>query len=221
MKPMRMLLVPALFVLIAIGVGVWLYPKLPAMAPTHWGAGGEANGWTPRFWAVAIWPLCIAAIAVLAPLLPAISPRRFEIRPFGDTWWTLVLAIEAFLLVVGTCAMLAAAGYPVSIPLVATLAVGAVLVVIGNYMGKLRKNFFVGIRTPWTLASDAVWERTHRFAGWLFVAAGVAWIIAGLLDAPPGWLIAIVLAAALVPCVYSFIVYRRLEGHPPSGGGAA
>lgn len=212
MKWMRMLGVPVLFVLIAIGVGTWVYPDLPVMAATHWGAHGEVNGWIPRFWAVAVWPLCIGVIAGLAPLLPAISPRRFEIRPFGDTYWVLMLAFEAFVLIVGVCAMLAAADYPVSIPMVVTLAVGAVFVLFGNYMGKLRKNFFIGIRTPWTLASDAVWERTHRMAGWLFVAAGLAWIIAGLLGASPGWLIAIVLAAVLVPYTYSFFVYRNLEG---------
>src|SRR6185312_6783385 len=94
-------------------------------------------------------------------LLPVISPRKFEIAPFARTYGIIVMATLAFLLVVGTTALLAGAGYHVSVELVAPIAVGALLMVIGNFMGKFRKNFFVGIRTPWTLTSEMVWERTH------------------------------------------------------------
>jgi uncharacterized membrane protein len=100
----------------------------------------------------------------------------------------------------------------VPISLIAALSVGVLLMVIGNYMGKLRKNFFIGIRTPWTLASDAVWERTHRFAGPLFVAAGAAWIGLSFVHARPGWMLVPVIAAAVLPGIYSFVLYRRLEG---------
>jgi uncharacterized membrane protein len=90
--------------------------------------------------------------------------------------------------------------------------------VIGNFMGKFRKNFFVGIRTPWTLTSDVVWERTHRFAGWLFVLAGAVWIVGGLLRASPAVLVVAVLVAMLVPAVYSYFLYRRVERQPHSQG---
>jgi uncharacterized membrane protein len=79
-------------------------------------------------------------------------------------------------------------------------------------MGKLRKNFFVGIRTPWTLASDAVWERTHRLAGWLFMLGGLVAIVATLAGASFWIAIAAILAAGLIPCIYSLVIYRRLPG---------
>lgn len=221
MKPMRTLVVTALFVLIAIAVGVWLYPHLPERVPIHWDLAGNANGWGSPFWAVAVWPLLIAGIGGLTVVLPAISPRKFEITPFASTYQFLMLVLQAFLLVVGISAMLAGAGYPVPIPFIATLAVGVLLMVIGNYMGKLRKNFFIGVRTPWTLASDAVWERTHRMGGWVFMAAGVAWIVVALAVAPQRaawWLLAIVLVAAAIPCAYSYIAYRRVEGGAGSNG---
>lgn len=213
MKPMRTLLVSALFVLIAVGVGVRLYPRMPIEVATHWGASGVPNGWTPRFWAVAMWPLLIVAMAGLAVLLPKISPRKFEIKPFAATYGLLMLAIQAFLLVVGVCAMLAGAGYHVPIPLVGTLAIGVLFMVLGNCMGKLRKNFFIGIRSPWTLASSAVWERTHRLGGWLFMLAGIIWVVTGLAVAPQHstpWLVAAVVIAALIPYVYSYFIYQRL-----------
>ena len=93
--------------------------------------------------------------------------------------------------------------------------VGLLLLVIGNYMGKVRKNFFVGIRTPWTLASDEVWMRTHHLGGWLFVVGGLIIAVAGLV-APahlvPGILIAVVITVSLVTVGGSYVIYRRVEG---------
>ena len=94
---------------------------------------------------------------------------------------------------------------------IAMLAVGALLMVLGNYMGKLRKNFFIGIRTPWTLASDAVWERTHRLAGWLFVAAGLVMVASVLIGAPIWLPLGAIAAATLLPVAYSLWIYRRLD----------
>lgn len=222
MKSSRSWIVSAVFVLTALAVGAWLYPHMPLRVATHWGRGGQVDGWSARWVAVGIWPLVIAGLAAIAWLLPAISPRKFEIKPFANTWSVLMLAVQAFMLVVGVCAMLAAAGYAVPMPLIASLAVGVLLMVLGNYMGKLRKNFFIGIRTPWTLASDAVWERTHRLAGWLFVLAGIAWVGLSLTPAAQTtWPLAVlVVGAAMIPYVYSYFVYRRLERrHGPEGEG--
>ena len=89
---------------------------------------------------------------------------------------------------------------------------GLLFVVLGNFMGKLTKNFFVGIRTPWTLASDEVWLRTHRLGGKLFVLAGVALFIAGLLGGGTVPLLVAVAVAGGIPVVYSYLLYRRIEG---------
>lgn len=212
MKQTGMWIVSGLFVVAMLGIAVWLCPHLPAQAPTHWDASGNVNGWMPRFWAAAIWPLTMLGMAVIYALLPVISPRRFEIAPFARVYGIIVLATLAFLVVVGTIALLVGAGYHISMDVVAPVAVGALLMVIGNFMGKFRKNFFVGIRTPWTLTSDVVWERTHRLAGWLFVLAGLVWIVGGLLHASIVVLVAAAAAAGFIPAVYSYFLYRRVEG---------
>jgi uncharacterized membrane protein len=91
------------------------------------------------------------------------------------------------------------------------LGVGVLLMVLGNYMSQLRKSFFIGIRTPWTLLSDAVWKRTHRVGGWLFMLAGMVMVIGALIGAP-AWLVpTVIVAAVLIPCVYSSWIYRRLD----------
>lgn len=212
MKHVHAIAASALLVLVTLGVAVWLYPELPAMTATHWNAQGVADGWTPKFWAAAIPVLVELGIAVLVPVLPRISPRRFGIEPFAQTYRLLMLVLQALLLVILVAALLAGAGRRVPIPLVVTVSVGALLVVFGNYMGKLRKNFFIGIKSPWTLASDAVWQRTHRLAGWLFVLAGVVWIAAGLAGLAPGWPVGAAVAAAVIPWVGSYFIYRRVEG---------
>ncbi|HET7300025.1 MAG TPA: DUF1648 domain-containing protein, partial [Oleiagrimonas sp.] len=153
MKYTRSLMVSAIFILIAVGAAVWLYPHLPNRVPSHWDIHGQVDGYLPRFWAAAMTPLTIAGLAILMVLLPLISPRKFEITPFARVYMTLMLVSQAFMLVIGVVMLVAGAGYAVSVPLVAMLAVGALFMVLGNYMGKLRKNFFMGIRTPWTLAS--------------------------------------------------------------------
>ena len=214
MRSVRPWLVSSVFVALVIAVAVWVYPQFPARVPTHWNGRGVADGWSPP-WAAALWPvLLVVFLAVLTPLLPRISPRHFEITPFKGAYQSMLLALQGFALVAGVTALLAGAGHHLPISVIITCAVGVLLVVLGNYMGKLRKNFFIGIKTPWTLASDATWERTHRLAGWLFVAAGLVWIGCGLTGAPPGVLLAVVLVAACVPAAYSFLIYRRLEGRP-------
>lgn len=218
MKQTGTRIVSLVFVVVMLGVAVWTYPHLPARTAIHWDANGVANGWAPRFWAAAFPVLLMAGVALLLAILPIISPRKFEIAPFARVYGIIVMATLAFLLVIGTTALLAGAGHHVSVDLVAPIAVGALLMVIGNFMGKFRKNFFVGIRTPWTLTSDVVWERTHRLAGWLFVLAGLAWIVGGLLHASPAVLVVAALAAGFIPAIYSYFLYRRVEGPASSRG---
>lgn len=220
MKPARSLIVSVVFVAIAVSVSVWLYPHMPARVATHWAADGQPNGYSSRFWAVAMWPMLILGLAALAVVLPRISPKRFGMESFAGIYAALMLAIQGVMLVLGIAVMLAGAGHAVPMATVAPLAVGVLLMVLGNYMGKLRRNFFVGIRTPWTLASEAVWERTHRLAGWVYVLAGMAMAVLALAGAMAGWTLAAVVVVLLIPHACSYFIYRRLERRHPSEGDA-
>jgi uncharacterized membrane protein len=144
------------------------------------------------------------------------SPRGFRVEAFAGAFELVQAAILAFLLTLHAGMLLAGLGEPVSMNRVVCVGMGLLFVVIGNFMGKFTRNFFVGIRTPWTLASDEVWLRTHRLGGKLFVAGGLVVLGAGLLGVRslvPFMLLPIVLA--LVPAVYSYVLYRRLEGPRP------
>ena len=131
---------------------------------------------------------------------------------FRAAYGVIILSLMAFLLLTTVAALFAARGAGLNLNLVIGIGLGLLFFVLGNYMGKVRKNFFVGIRTPWTLASDEVWYRTHRLGGWLFAAAGVITIVATLMGLPLLVMVASIALAGLVPVVYSFLIYRRLEG---------
>lgn len=212
MNPSRSLLASLAFVAIALAAVVWLYPALPARVPVHWNLNGQPDGYRSRFWGAALPVALMAGWAVLAWLLPRISPKGFELSRFAPVYGLLMLIVQAFVLVTLLAGLLASAGYAVPHWKVSMLSLGALLMVLGNFMGKLRKNFFIGIRTPWTLASDAVWERTHRVGGWLFLGAGMLVVLAVVMGGPRWLPIALMLLTALGCALYSLWIYRRIEG---------
>ena len=183
--------------------------------PTHWNAAGEVDDYTTKHWGAAILAAVPLFIFVIYKIIPAISPRGFRTESFTGVLNVLMTASVVFGCVVGVVAVRAALGADHNMSTIVMVAVGLLLMVIGNILGKVRKNFFLGIRTPWTLASDEVWAKTHRLGGWCFVVAGVVMAIGAV--AVPGveWTIYVVIAMALVPVVYSYFAYRRIEGFGP------
>jgi uncharacterized membrane protein len=166
-------------------------------------------------WGALLLPLTTLGVWLLTLVLPRLSPRGYQVQRFQRTFETIQLALLTFLLYGTVLALLAGAGTPVPVTRALTAGVGVLLLLLGNILGKVTKNFFVGIRTPWTLASDEVWLRTHRLGGRVFVVAGLVIAAAGLVGAGPGPLLAAITAAVVIPIVYSYVIYRRLEG--PTG----
>jgi len=215
----RSLIIGLVLMLAAFAVSAWLYPHLPEPMPRRWVAAGNVVAYGPRAQLAFLMPAIIAFTWVLLIVLPRVSPHGFRIDLFRDVFGVVGAGIIAVLAFLHTVTLLEAAGH--ALPMVGTIfvAVGILMVFLGNYMGKLRKNFFIGVRTPWTLASDEVWARTHRLTGWLLAAAGVAVVADGLLGANVAFFLVAVLCAVLTPFVYSFVLYWRIEGFGPDPQG--
>ena len=213
MKTLRHYWVALLLVGVALIVAGGWYGRLPDPVPTHWGLDGQANGWTAKPLGVFLEPLLGLALTALFIVLPQLSPRGFEMTPFQRLYPTIVAAVAGLLLYVTIFALAAASGAVPPAPAYLMAGIGVFLAVIGNLFGKVTRNFFIGIRTPWTLASDQVWERTHRFAAPVFVLGGVLLAVASLSATPPIALVAILVVTILVPVPYSYIVWRRGEAH--------
>jgi uncharacterized membrane protein len=202
----------ALLVALAFIVAALMYGRLPDPVPTHWNLAREADSFTPKPWGAFVMPLATLGTWLLLRVLPAISPSGFRMDGFLHTYWLIVTLTVGTLFAISVVALLVASGSDLSLLRLVPFAIGVLFVVLGNYMGKLERNFFIGIRTPWTLANEEVWARTHRFGGKLFVLAGGLVIAAAALDWPLQVVVAVVLAAALVSVVYSLVVYWKIEG---------
>jgi uncharacterized membrane protein len=202
----------------AVTLAVWFNRAdwLPEDVPTHWGPSGEPDAFVPResvFWYLMIVPLMMDGFVVLALLLPWLSPRNFKIEPFGGTYWYIMGLLSVMFAYMQVVILLTQMGRINNQSLPVWLVGGILLfmALLGNVLGRVRRNFWVGVRTPWTLASDQVWTQTHRLAAWLFVGGSVLGLVLLLLGLHP--LIALVpfFVAALVPIFYSLWLYKRLE----------
>ncbi len=195
----------------AVIISVVFHSRLPETAPIHWNSAGEADNFAPRIVAVSIGPALLLGMALLFLALPAISPRGWSIdrtsRGYRATTLVTLLALLAF----HAIAVLSAAGVPIDMNVVMPIVLGALFVVMGNYMTTVQRNFFIGIRTPWTLASEDVWFRTHRLGGRLFMAGGIAIALMPLFGIHDGFvpLLLILGVVATIPIVYSYVIYRR------------
>lgn len=188
--------------------------QLPEQMPTHFGLDGKADAYGSRLQGALLLPALMAGLAMFWRLLPVLSPRGFSVLRFEGAVSAIALATGLFMLLLHVTILRAVlTGGSPSASLI--FAGTAVLVgMVGNWMGKLRRNFYVGIRTPWTLADDEVWLQTHRLAGKLMVGgAMLAFALSFVPGAFPFWL-ASILVPAILPAGYSFIVYRRIYPHP-------
>jgi len=201
---------PVLMVLAAIGLSLWAYPQLPEQVVSHWGFNGEANGWSSREFHAIFFPALLAVMYALFSILPKFDPNSERYKEFAGAYLAIRNLIMAVLLVIFGAATFSNLGYAINIGAVVTGTIGIMMIVLGSYFEKLKRNWFVGIRTPWTLSSENVWNKTHRLGGILFMFWGFAlilipWLMPNIaLPVLSGSMLIIVLWIV----VYSYILYR-------------
>ena len=194
---------------------MYVYPELPEQMPTHWNAQGQVDDYTAKPWGAIIFPVLALAVFLIMKLIPVISPRGFRTDEFRPVVNIFQVSLVTFMAGIGTMTILEALGYPMPVNRLVFAATGLLLIILGNFMGKVRKNFFLGIRTPWTLASDEVWSRTHRLGGRMLMLGGAVMALSAVIDIPIQFGVSAVVVLALLPVAYSFVLYRRLEGFGP------
>lgn len=201
-----------LIVVITWIVAFWYEPKLPEKIPSHWNASGEIDGYMDKPWGVYMFPIISTVTTLLMMFLPQVAPKGFKLGSGQSVYEIIVLVLAIFML--GTMVLVFEAGMNdhVDMNQWVLVGMGGLFIIIGNYIAKVPKNFFLGIRTPWTLASDEVWYKTHRFGSWTFVLSGILALLGGLLHWPMEWMIGGFIGAALIPFLYSLVIYKQAEG---------
>ena len=209
-------IIAILIVALSAGAAAWISPSLPEQIPTHWNIRGEVDGFGGK-WTLYLMPVWMVGMLVVFYFLPALSPKSFEVDTFRPTYlYIMVLVVGLFAYIqeraISTPVRQNVLKEP-SVDFGRVFIAGMFLFfgLMGNVIGKVRKNFYMGIRVPWTLASDRVWNDTHRLAAWLWVAVGVLGFVLAVLGAPIYVAIILLVAAGLIPIVYSFIHYKALE----------
>jgi uncharacterized membrane protein len=164
--------------------------------------------------------LLLLAVMLVLLFAPRIDPGRANYASFPDTYLVIRTAVLATIALFYGLTCLSARGVAVSMEVVAPLAVGVLFVVLGSVMGKIRPNWFVGVRTPWTISSKVAWVRTHRLGGWLFIVLGLAFVANALVGGPwsAHWLVGAVLAMVVVLFVYSYFAWRGDPDKVPPAG---
>lgn len=187
--------------------------QLPEEVPVHWNLNGEVDRYGSKM-ELFILPVINVLIYFAILYLPRLDPKRNHAH-YENILERIGLSLLVFMLVIFSTTLLAALGYKLAITQVVLYAVTGLFLVIGNYMGKFRPNYFMGIRTPWTLESERVWVKTHRFAGALWVSASMGLLVWALFQGnDPSKLFFVfmgyVLLISLLPIGYSYWLYQRL-----------
>ena len=204
----KLLILTTALCLLPILAGLAVYSRLPEQVPTHFDFNGTPNGWSSRPFAVFGLPCIMAAANLLLHIVTVRDPKRANVSTTLKAillWLLPVLSVFCCSLTLGT-----ALGYDLPTETLAPCLVGVLLILVGNYLPKTRQNRTMGIRVKWTLGSEENWNRTHRMAGFLWVAGGFIFLLLTLLHLWNGWLLTILLAViVLIPMFYSWQLHKK------------
>ncbi|MFY9216947.1 MAG: SdpI family protein [Tepidanaerobacteraceae bacterium] len=194
-------------------LGYFLYPHLPEQVPSHWNMAGEVDGYSSRTFHILFFPSLILFLYLVMSFAPVLDPRPESYRKFQGVYEGFRYLMIGFLMLLYMATTLYALGYTFSIGKIVRFAIGLLLVFTGNYFGKIRHNYTFGIKTPWTLASEEVWNKTHRMSGPLWVVVGFIWMISVLIAEKLAFAISMgsLMIVSIYGCVYSYILFQRLK----------
>ncbi len=199
-------------ILIAVVFSAAVYNRLPDQMASHWGFNNEVNGTISRFWGAFLMPLISLALLALFLLIPNIDPLKANIATFRPVFNAFILAIVIFMLYVHVLTVAWNLGYQsFQMSTVLMPGLGLIFIFAGLLMRQAKRNFFIGIRTPWTLSSDRVWAQTHRVGAVLFIACGLIALLGIFMPGPMAFalVLAPILAVTLFLVVYSWWLYRE------------
>lgn len=202
-----------LFLLAAVDVGaaIWAFPRLPAEAAVHWSTSGLADRYGGPWELALFWPLAAAATYLFLLFVPLMDPKQENYARFGRVYSFIRQGVPAVLLLLHLSQLASAVGLNISPLSVLLLSLSVLFLVTGLAMGRIQPNYFIGFRTPWTLANEQVWLRTHRFAGGVWVALSLLHALVLLLPLHLRFAasMGVLAVMVLVPVFYSYLVFRR------------
>ncbi|MCQ1536971.1 SdpI family protein [Methanosarcina sp. KYL-1] len=208
-------------VLLSFILSIYFYPVVPEQMASHWNAGGEVDGYMSKFWGLFFMPLMLAGLALLFLAIPRIDPLKENIEKFRKYYDGFIILFLVFMLAVHTQVLLWNIGIRISPNAVLPVGIGLLFYYIGILTENAERNWFIGIRTPWTLSSDRVWKKTNRLGGKLFKLAGLVALLGIFFQEFAVYFILVpALSVAGFTVVYSYLEYQKeLKGNELEASG--
>lgn len=190
---------------------LYFYNNFPQKVATHWNFRGEVDGYSDKFSGAFAIPILLTGIYILFKVLPLIDPNKKRYQEFNKVYDLIRCMILGVLFLVYIISGLYNIGYPIKVGIITPTVIGLMMIIMGNFMGKLKRNWFVGIKTPWTIASENVWNKTHRLGGYAFIFFGLCIIISPFLTETLGVGLFTLGATTSIagPIVYSYFEYKK------------
>jgi uncharacterized membrane protein len=206
----KVILISFGLVLLSYLLSIYFYPQMPEQMATHWDLRGEADGYMSKLWGLFFTPVVITVLTIIFLAIPRIDPKKENIEKFRKYYDRFIIIFILFMLVVHVQILLWNIGIQISPNALFPVGVGLLFYYIGILMEKAERNWFIGIRTPWTLSSDRVWRKTHRLGGKLFKIAGIVSILGVLSQELAIYFVIIpALFVAGFTIVYSYLEYQK------------
>ena len=193
--------------LLSFAIGVYYYPQMPEQMASHWNAKGQVDDYLSKFWGLFLIPITLVGLALLFMAVPRVDPLRENIEKFRRYYDGFVILFMIFMICVYLATILWSIEIRISLNVFLPIAAGIMFIGAGILCENTKQNWFVGIRTPWTMSSESVWDKTHRMAGKLFKIAGIISIVGILFQS---YAVYFVLVPAILVAVYT-VVYSYLE----------
>ena len=205
-KNLKVLIITSIIILLPMVAGLILWNRLPEQVPFHWNAAGEIDGWASKPVAVFAPSAVMLALQWLCMLVTSTDPKK---QNHPQKVISLVLWLNPLLTVfISTLMYASALGGSVRVEMLTPILLGVFFIAIGNYMPKCKQNYTIGIKIPWTLASEENWNKTHRFSSYVWVAGGFVMMLSGFLGSV--WIFLIIaLVMVFVPLIYSFVLHKK------------
>lgn len=210
---MRWLPILAVCILVLAGIGgIFLLTSLPEHVASHWNAEGVVDGYMSRLWSVFLVPLIGLVVIGLLVFLPRIDPHRKNVEKFQGWYDGFILAFSLFFAYVYELTLFWNMEVRFDMIMFLLPAFAMLFFYMGLMLKKTRMNWFIGIRTPWTLSSEKVWKKTHEFGGRLFMITAVV-VLLSMFFRNFAFIVLLVavFASAIITVVYSYVVFKRLE----------
>ncbi len=202
-------LVPLLFVTATVATVLCFYNNLPEKVASHWNFAGQVDGWSSNTFHGIFFPLLIICLYGLLLIMPMIDPQKENYQKFTGTYHIFKGLIVATLSIIYFVTTLFNLGYQINVGVIVATTIGILMMIIGFYLKDIKENWFIGVKTPWTLSSPKVWEKTHKFSSWLFIIFGLIIIAAPHLSAILATILFVIgiLGITLGSFLYSYVIF--------------